>query len=105
MPQTWNVQPSADSYEEDFPTFTPNQLNALAPCFPPQLSTFSSDSPPDDVQHGFANPALHTEKIQRPPEESAVVSEPESVCQPPDPLPVNSFDNPLFQPHLRHLAK
>ena len=50
MPQTLNVQPSADSDEEDYLTPTPNQLNAIAPCFSPQPSTFSSDSPPDDAQ-------------------------------------------------------
>ena len=50
MPQTLNVQPSADSDEEDYPTFTPNHLNALAPCFSPKPPTFSSDSPLDDVQ-------------------------------------------------------
>ena len=50
-PQTLNVQPSVDSDEEaDYPSFTLNQLNALAPCFSLQASTFPSDSPPDDVQ-------------------------------------------------------
>ena len=96
-PQTLNVQPSVDSDEEaDYPSFTPNQLNALAPCFSPQASTFPSDSPPDDIQdvpsekNGSPNPVLHMEEIQGPSEESAPVSEPESICQPPDPLPVNS---------------
>ena len=96
-PQTLNVQPSVDSDEEaDYPSFTSNQLNALAPCFSPQASTFPSDSPPDDVQdvpsekNGSPNPVLHMEEIQGPSEESAPVSEPESICQPPDLLPVNS---------------
>ena len=97
MPQTLNIQPSVDSDEEaDYPSFTPNQLNALAPCFSPQASSFPSDSPPDDVQdvpsekNGSPNPVLHMEEIQGPSEESAPVSEPESICQPPDPLPVNN---------------
>ena len=96
-PQTLNVQPSVDSDEAaDYPSFNPNQLNALAPCFSPQASTFPSGSPPDDVQdvssekNGSPNPVLHMDGIQGPSEESEPVSEPESICQPPDPLPVNS---------------
>ena len=45
-------------------------------------------------KNGSPNPALHTEEIQGPPEESAPVSEPELICQPPDALPVNSCGNP-----------